>query len=53
MTRYRLSMEVKNSVFPLSIFSHFNKKLRIFSEIDGPLDFNENMSTNEVLYVIS
>ena len=28
-------------------------KTGIFSEIDRPLDFNENMSTNIVLYVFS
>ena len=29
------------------------KKSKIFSEIDRPLDFNENLSTNKVLYVVS
>ena len=27
--------------------------LRIFSEIDRPLDFNENLSTNTVFDVVS
>ena len=33
--------------------SHITCKIRIFSEIDEPLNFNENMSTNTVLIVVS
>ena len=52
-----MHMYLKNPVkCALHLFFQFNQyfySVWIFSEIDRPLDVNENMSTIKVLYVVS